>query len=324
MQLLESCMILSLEVFMYPCFEQVKYMNNQLPILIYQFTSKTSDKDVVFQKNLMDSSKSRVYNKKDCIDFLHWHESYEILYFTDEGPGIEINGDFFRPKAGDLLLIDMFDIHKNSIKLPDAHFVLLINPAFLPMQTEAILRFPMSSNAKWLRSNGLHESNRSQIAKRIEALIGLLKNDTNNDTGDSFFKIYGEFFLLLDAVSSYVGMIEPYAEGNFDEKIKSRKILKKVYNYVSRHYMREISLSEVARLVNFTEAYFCKFMKKSTDQTFLEFLNGYRCHMARIQLEASDLPITTIAMASGFTSLSYFSKVFRRYVGMSPRAYRNK
>jgi len=55
--------------------------------------------------------------------------------------------------------------------------------------------------------------------------------------------------------------------------------------------------------------------------TLNAYLNRYRLRRARALLEASDKSITEVALAVGFSSSSYFARVFREEMGVSPRAY---
>ena len=56
--------------------------------------------------------------------------------------------------------------------------------------------------------------------------------------------------------------------------------------------------------------------------TCIEYLNQYRLNMAARQLTATDLPVTTIALESGFNNISYFNRVFKKYFGITPREFR--
>lgn len=300
---------------MYPYFERASYSKNQLPFMIYLFESSQSDPSIVLQTNLVEGSQSNTFNKAECKDFLHWHDSYEILYFTSEGPRIEINGHLYHPKSGDILLVDSFDIHKNLSEFPDSHYVLLINSSLLPSSLENQVRFPNGKDFKWLKSNGEYKNYRSNIELIIKNLI---KHLSHSDP----FILYSDLCLLFSEINNYVTQIERNTNDCSDEKLRDKRALKKIYNYVKTNYTRDISLEEIANLVNFSKPYFCKFIKKTTNQTFLDFLNNYRCHLARNLLESTTLPITTIAIENGFSNVSYFSKVFKKYMGISPSEYR--
>lgn len=98
--------------------------------------------------------------------------------------------------------------------------------------------------------------------------------------------------------------------------------LDEVFTFVRKEFRNEIRLDSVAALINLTAPSFCRFFKKNTGKTFVEFLNDYRITHACKLLAESSLPITEICFESGFNNFSHFNACFRNTTGMSPSAYR--
>ena len=176
-----------------------------------------------------------------------------------------------------------------------------------------------------MRKDGNHENYRKSIEDKLNSLIKIFDkvNYSKTDEHISIYRIYGEIFHIFSYVEEYVNRLEPLEDFKVKNKTNEKNALKMIYNYVVLNYANQISLKEISSLVGFSEPYFCKFIKRATNQTFLEFLNTYRCYVARLKLENTDIPITNIALESGFSSISYFSKVFKKIFGINPRAYRN-
>ena len=58
------------------------------------------------------------------------------------------------------------------------------------------------------------------------------------------------------------------------------------------------------------------------NMTCIEYMNQYRLEMASRQLAGTELPITSIALESGFNNISYFNRVFKKKFGVTPKEYR--
>ena len=93
-------------------------------------------------------------------------------------------------------------------------------------------------------------------------------------------------------------------------------------NYILAHISEPLRLRDVAEHVHVSTHYFCKIFKKATGMGFAEFLGRARVENAKQALANSVLPISEVADQAGFGSLSQFNRMFRRYVGCSPKEYR--
>lgn len=96
-----------------------------------------------------------------------------------------------------------------------------------------------------------------------------------------------------------------------------------IYKFVEEKYKQVISIQEVAEVAHLTVPSFCRYFKKKTRQTFIDFLNEYRVNQACKGLQTSK-GITEICFDSGFNNVSHFNKTFKKVTGKSPKAYRNE
>ena len=75
-------------------------------------------------------------------------------------------------------------------------------------------------------------------------------------------------------------------------------------------------------MLNFDPSYFCRIFKQATGATFTEYINFVRVCKAERMLARSDVSILDISEAVGFSSVSYFNRIFKKYKSCSPRFYR--
>ncbi len=95
----------------------------------------------------------------------------------------------------------------------------------------------------------------------------------------------------------------------------------KAMAYMHTHYMEAISRSDIAAYVGLSERHLARCFRKETGLTLIAYLNRYRVKQAKRLLEMGDMGVTDVAMAVGFSSGGYFSRVFRQEIGVSPLAY---
>ena len=93
--------------------------------------------------------------------------------------------------------------------------------------------------------------------------------------------------------------------------------------YISEHYDQPLTLKETADYVKLNPSYFSALFKQCSGSTFKEFLNYTRIEESKKYLINTNYSIIDIAIATGFEDQSYFTKVFKKYTGMTPRQYRN-
>jgi len=98
--------------------------------------------------------------------------------------------------------------------------------------------------------------------------------------------------------------------------------IRKARAFIQEHSHGAISLAEVARAANISANYLSERFKQVTGMNFVDCVARTRVERARNLLLSADLPITEIAFAAGFQSLSQFNRVFKKRLGQSPTEYR--
>ena len=94
--------------------------------------------------------------------------------------------------------------------------------------------------------------------------------------------------------------------------------------FIAAHQADDISLGDVAKVVNTSSFYFCKMFKQATGLNFTEYLSRVRIEKAKNLLLNPNRRISEVAFEVGFRSLTHFNRVFRKCCGMSPTSYREK
>jgi AraC family transcriptional regulator len=98
--------------------------------------------------------------------------------------------------------------------------------------------------------------------------------------------------------------------------------LKQAREMVIEHFSETLKLTQIAAEVGVHPVYLATAFRQKFGVTIGEFVRKLRIEHACAQLNKQDLPLSTIALQAGFADQSHFSKVFKSYVGMTPREYR--
>lgn len=97
-----------------------------------------------------------------------------------------------------------------------------------------------------------------------------------------------------------------------------------VLEYLADNFKEEITLDELAKEVSLSRHYLCKCFKKVTGKTIFEYIEQMRIQYSCYLLKTSDSGIMEIALCSGFNSVNYYNRVFKKTMGKTPKQYRNE
>ncbi len=98
-------------------------------------------------------------------------------------------------------------------------------------------------------------------------------------------------------------------------------LIKQVISYISNHLSTPLSLEEVASDFHVNSAHLSRKFKQETGFTFTVYVNNKRIEYAKLLFHEGKTSITNVASLAGFNSSSYFSKVFKKETGQSPKDY---
>lgn len=107
-----------------------------------------------------------------------------------------------------------------------------------------------------------------------------------------------------------------------DEQASS--VIEKAKMYIDENYKKDISLDDVSRIVDISPYYFSKLFKEETGENFIEYLTNIRIENAKKLLSNRELSIKYICANTGYGDPNYFSRIFKKSVGMTPTEYRER
>ncbi len=248
--------------------------------------------------------------RKEASSFVpHNHREIELIAMTAGEACVFVGSVAFRLAAGDLLVIPPYCVHYARIAPETSYECICFDPALL---CDAALR-------EGLEGGRLAVCDAARAATYGTEVIDLVLAAVAAHRGACLgweLEVGGRLSLLFAALKRG-GHFTPTGE-----EAREDRFSRAVMECVAEQYGEPITSRTIADRLYMSGAYFCRRFKRSFGCSFSEFLLTYRVEKAKLLLAADPRSVSEIALACGFHSFSYFCKVFRERVGVTPTAYR--
>lgn len=127
---------------------------------------------------------------------------------------------------------------------------------------------------------------------------------------------------ILELVSDGKDMLPLTDPVPSDKSVSDR--LARIERYIDCNVYRKISLDEISKYAGMNRSYFSLFFKKHFKTGLTEYINMKKVAIAAAMLAHSDRPISDIAVECGFSNVTYFNRIFKTFMQMSPGRYRSE
>lgn len=260
-----------------------------------------------------------------CASY-HWHPELEIILIEGGELCITIETHEYSGKTGDIFFVNSGHLHtiyaqsgKNSI-----YNAIVFDPAFLSFQMldyvqNRYLSPLLSGKLKFPAKVCGEHSVSKKIREHIQNILSV------NDQHHVHYQLETKLSLLSILLEMFKQDLF-IQESDRTHTVSSEQIsqIKSILSYIDEHYQEKIMLDEIASASHLSPKYFSRYFKKQFGRSFSEYMNSYRIERSLPMLEEKDLSISDIALQNGFESISYFVKVFKSVMGMTPGDYRKQ
>lgn len=235
----------------------------------------------------------------------NWHKNPEIIY-VDKGEGtLQNDGKSYSVKQGDMFIINPETVHHIFSETGIDYYFIIIDEEFCTQNGIAIGNYSFSVEV----NDNITKEKFLKVVKETESYT-----ESYNDISPA--KVRGAVLELL------IDVCEKHSE----KKIESREkvavdYVKKALEYINDNFRNDISLDEIAEHIGINKFYLTREFKRFTNQTVFFCINSLRCKNAESMLQKG-ATITEAAMMSGFESVSYFSRTYKKIRGYSPSEYK--
>ena len=122
--------------------------------------------------------------------------------------------------------------------------------------------------------------------------------------------------------------IEKFRECNGNMHTKKNEhensLVQRAKEYINGNYKKDLSLDELSKELDISPYYFSKLFKEETGSNFVEYLTGLRMGRAKEMLKDESLSMKEICTEIGYSDPNYFSRIFKKNVGLTPTEYRER
>lgn len=260
-------------------------------------------------------SKSSIFVSNHCpVDVetsvgMHIHRELELLYQESGQKTVVTNSETYHMEQGDIILFNSNTPHE------------IISH---PHSVDSFIQFRLDAEAKTLTSfqnylvfcngNVFFFKRGTEANRSLGRVVHILIEENEK-------QLYGYQDIIRAEISNLLTLLQRY---NILQDTATRYkawFLDSLY-YIEEHYAEEITLQELCDRVNVTPTHFCRVFHDITKTSFTNYLNYVRINKAEALLTETKDRITDIALQTGFSSIAYFSKVFRQYKNCTPGEYR--
>lgn len=277
-------------------------------------------------KNADSSANDRLnITKKEipCLDSSwHYHAQYELLYISLSN-GIRFVGDSvsqFSP--GDLVLVGPYLPHlwRNDVSYYSENGSNKVKTIIVKF-TKDYIGEGAFENPEFFDINQLLEQSKFGVCfgkntsnKLHVDLIGII-DLSPAEQSIKLLDILYRLSITDDKTILSSSDMRQYTTDNSDR-------LDAVIKYISDNYTDNIRLDDVADIACMTTNSFCRFFKKMTNKSFVQFLNEVRIRNASRLLVQEDLPVSEISDVVGYKTITNFNRQFKHIMGTTPIGFR--
>lgn len=275
----------------------------------------------------LNQGSSFLFNKWNCSFFdkpWHFHEEYELV-LIDKSSGTQLIGDKVKLfQDGDLFLIGPniphmfknFDEYYQEEKDATSLF-LHFTEDFLG---EKFIHLPEMKKVQQL----LQKSNYAiEVHGTTKTLIsGMLKEMESQSPSRRILTLLNILVDLSESREIETLLSTKFLDNTSNNRDTSR--INQVLDYIMQNYQQKMYISEVAALVNMSDAAFSRYFKKHTQLTFSQYLTEIRISQACQLLIQGEENITQVGFLCGFDNLSNFYRHFKKVTGKIPKEYQKK
>lgn len=262
---------------------------------------------------------ARTYKTPNFETDWHQHIEYELVLFT-EGMGLSFVGNYVGEfKVGDIFLLGADLPHTFQKQRKD----MIGNSVVIQFRGdfwgEQFLELPESASVKQL----LLLSSRGLKIKASAATRNLARLITDLEYTIGLKRVLKLCECLIEI--EQIKNIEVLSTHDIQHKNeKDRERIDKIIQHTINSFNKNITLDEVAALINMSVSSFCRYFKNSTKKTYINFLNEVRIGHACKLLVNTKLSVINICYESGFGTVANFNKQFLQNKRVTPSQYRKK
>ena len=248
---------------------------------------------------------------------VHWHDEFEIIYVRSGFLAVSISGESYIGKTGDAFVVSPGNLHLMGSQTGTVDYYTFLFPLkYISFRTDDMLDEKLLEP---LNSGHLMICPRvKDTAKELcEQLIEIYEAKKDESESKITTQVRTKIILLQF-------ILEMWKKGFVIENDTSGRntVEKEMVSYIQQNFTGKISLREFGEQFHLSEKYISRYFKEHFHITLSQYVTYLRLEHAKQLLQDTDIPVTDVAMQSGYQNVSYFIRSFQKAYAVSPLKYR--
>jgi AraC-like DNA-binding protein/mannose-6-phosphate isomerase-like protein (cupin superfamily) len=254
----------------------------------------------------------------------HWHDDVELTAVLEGRGAVSVNDTSIALSEGEMCFVNRNVLHSMKPLAPGN--CKLITVIFSPgifsggvnskIYHDIVLPILLDTGMDFV-----HFRAGTEMEREARARIRVVREAYADGTA-------GMELMICEALAGFWRLLMKYkAEAIPDLKplsTRNRERIKSMIAYIEAHYSEPLTLGDISAAANISPRECTRCFKSIIGETPFGYLMRHRVSVAANLLSGTDRNVTEVAAASGFAGMSYFAKVFSRYMGMSPKQYQGR
>ena len=248
---------------------------------------------------------------------VHWHDEFEIIYVRSGFLTVSISGESYIGKTGEAFVVSPGNLHLMGSQSGTVDYYTFLFPLkYISFRTDDMLDEKLLEP---LNSGHLMICPRvKDTAKELcEQLIEIYMAKKDESESKIATQVRTKIILLQF-------ILEMWKKGFVIENDTNGRntVEKEMVSYVQQNFTGKISLKEFGEQFHLSEKYISRYFKEHFHIALSQYVTYLRLEHAKQLLQDTDIPITEVAMQSGYQNVSYFIRSFKKTYGVSPLKYK--
>lgn len=248
---------------------------------------------------------------------VHWHDEFEIIYVRSGFLAVSISGESYIGKTGDAFVVSPGNLHLMGSQTGTVDYYTFLFPLkYISFRTDDMLDEKLLEP---LNSGHLMICPRvKDTAKELcEQLIEIYEAKKDESESKITTQVRTKIIILQF-------ILEMWKKGFVIENDTSGRntVEKEMVSYIQQNFTGKISLREFGEQFHLSEKYISRYFKEHFHITLSQYVTYLRLEHAKQLLQDTDIPVTDVAMQSGYQNVSYFIRSFQKAYAVSPLKYR--
>lgn len=287
------------------------------------------DKTLYFRKRNGIAVEHMIRSAEFNMRYNHFHQEYEIYLLLGGRRRFFFDNRAYIAEAGSLILVDSGQIHM-SHSVPNDPFkqyerIILYIDRNKVKQYDAM--FPDLKMGEYIRQHfGIYTLSTEQ-QRRIAYMFRSIMRELDEQLPRSQTAIDLEIlsmFINFWRESTPVSYLQDKESPNKEGREGKYATVYAVSDYVSAHFCEEITLDQLANRFFISKYYLSRSFREVTGLGIREYVNLLRVQKAQSMLQETNLSVSEVAESLGFDSLTYFERIFKRHLEVSPVQFRRE